>query len=216
MQVSCLNFPMPHISLRSLVRCASLLGGFCLAGPALAELSDRSAPMNAEADALRYDDARKLSVFTGNVVITKGSIVIRGVQVEVRQDDQGNQFGTVTGNASRPAFFRQKREGLDEYIEGQGDRIEYDSQTGTVRFIGQAVLRRLQGTQVSDETSGNLITYNNRNDTFAVDGGAASRSATNPGGRVRAMLTPINKGDAPVPANPAILRPSDKMGEGLR
>ncbi len=121
------------------------------AGPALAEKADRDQPMNAEADALRYDDARQTSVFTGNVVITKGTIVIRGAQVEVRQDAQGDQFGVVNGS---PAFFRQKRDGVDEFIEGTAQRIEYDSRADTVRFIGNAVLRRLAGSRINDETTG--------------------------------------------------------------
>ena len=89
----------------------------------------------------------------------------------MRQDPQGNQFGVVTGN---PGTFRQKREGLDEFIEGEGSRIDYDSRADTVRFTGNAVLRRYKGTQLNDETRGNVIVYNNSTDVFTVDGGAAS------------------------------------------
>ena len=32
------------------------------------------------ADALRYDDLKQTSVFTGKVVVTKGTILIRGIQ----------------------------------------------------------------------------------------------------------------------------------------
>ena len=198
----------------SLALTALLLASLGGMGAALAEKADRSQPMNAEADALRYDDARQTSVFTGNVVITKGSIVIRGAQVEVKQDAQGNQFGTVTGS---PAFFRQKRDGVDEYIEGTAQRIEYDSKADTVRFVGSAVLRRLKGTAVNDETAGAVIAYNNTTDVFTVDGGPANRTAANPTGRVRAMLTPVPKdGDAPAlpPATPAPLKSSGQLGEG--
>ncbi len=182
--------------------------------PAQAEQADRNQPMNAEADALRYDDARQTSVFTGNVVITKGTIVIRGAQVEVKQDAQGNQFGVVNGS---PAFFRQKRDGVDEFIEGTAQRIEYDSQADTVRFIGNAVLRRLSGGRINDETTGALIVYNNTTDVFTVDGGPSNRTAGNPSGRVRAMLTPVPKpGEAvsPAAAPAAVLKPADKLGEG--
>ena len=196
----------------SLALAALLLASLGGMGVALAEKADRNQPMNAEADALRYDDARQTSVFTGNVVITKGSIVIRGAQVEVKQDAQGNQFGTVTGS---PAFFRQKRDGADEFIEGTAQRIEYDSKADTVRFVGSAVLRRLKGTAVNDETAGAVIAYNNTTDVFTVDGGPANRTAANPTGRVRAMLTPVPKaGDAPTPATPAPLKPSGQLGEG--
>lgn len=208
---------MPTFALFSRFRlpAAVLVAGLLCAGLARAERADRDKPMNAEADALRYDDARQTSVFTGNVVITKGSIVIRGAQVEVRQDPQGNQFGTVTGS---PGFFRQKREAVDEFIEGQAQRIEYDSKADTVRFVGAAVLRRYKGTQLNDETQGAVITYNNVNDMFTVDGGVANRTAVNPSGRVRAMLTPAPRdgaaGDAAPPATPIPLQPSGQLGEG--
>ncbi|MFM6986015.1 MAG: lipopolysaccharide transport periplasmic protein LptA [Hydrogenophaga sp.] len=183
------------------------------ADAALAERADRDKPMGAEADSLRYDDARQTSVFSGNVVITKGTILIRGAQVEVRQDPQGHQFGVVTGS---PGFFRQKREGLDEYIEGQAARIEYDSQSETVKFTGEAVLRRYRGTQLSDETTGGVIVYNGANDTFSVDGSPGNRSAAGSSGRVRAMLTPVPRPDAPAtPGATAVpLKPSGQLGEG--
>jgi lipopolysaccharide export system protein LptA len=33
------------------------------------------------------------------------------------------------------AFYRKKRDGVDEYIEGEGERIEYDSRADLVKFI---------------------------------------------------------------------------------
>ncbi len=202
-------------SFRAVALFASLSAGLVWSGLALAEKADRNQPLNAEADSLRYDDARQTSVFTGNVVITKGTILIRGAVVEVRQDPQGNQFGVVNGS---PAFFRQKRDGVEEFIEGTGQRIEYDSKADTVRFIGNAVMRRFKGTQLSDETTGSVIVYNNTTDVFTVDGGSANRSADNPSGRVRAMLTPVPKeaepGATPAAPPPATLKPSPRIDEG--
>ncbi len=201
---------------RPLVWC--LLAALCSATAVHAEKADRDKPMNAEADALRYDDARQTSVFTGNVVITKGTIVIRGARVEVRQDTAGNQFGVATGQR---AFFRQKREGVDEFIEGEARRIDYDSQADTVKFTGDAIMRRYKGTQLNDETTGNVIVYNNTTDVFTVDGGEAARQPGNPNGRVRAMLTPNPKpaeaGQAPAnrpPAEGAVLQPSRQLEGG--
>jgi len=209
--------PMPlHPYFRRAVPWAACLSAalWC-AGAAQAEKADRNLPLNAEADALRHDDARQTSVFTGNVVITKGTILIRGHQVEVRQDAQGNQFGVVHGT---PGFFRQKRDGVEEFIEGTGQRIDYDSKADTVRFTGNAVLKRFKGTQLNDETTGNVIVYNNTTDVFTVDGGVANRTASNPTGRVRAMLTPVPKEGAapppPPPAPPATLKPSPQIEEG--
>jgi lipopolysaccharide export system protein LptA len=188
---------------------------------AQAEKADKDKPMNVEADALRYDETRQTSVFTGNVVLTKGTIVMRGSKMDVRQDPQGNQFGLLTGTPAAPGFFRQKREGLDEWIEGEGDRIEYDSKAQTVLFTGRAVLRRYRGTQLNDQSVGSEILYNSQTEVFTVKGGGDNnKTASNPSGRVRAMLTPIpeeekaGKPPATQPqTEPATLRPSVKITE---
>jgi lipopolysaccharide export system protein LptA len=189
----------------------------CAACPqAWAEKADRNLPMNIEADALRYDDVKQLSVFTGNVVITKGTMVIRGARIEVRQDPQGFQFGLALGGAGKLAYFRQKRDGVDEFIEGEGETIEYDGKADLVKFVKRAVIRRYRGATLADETTGALISYDNTTDVFSVDGGAANASPGNPTGRIRAVLTP--RGAAPAagaassaaPAAP--LRPSTTLG----
>jgi len=208
--------PVLPTSRRAIPWAVCLIAALWCAGSAHAEKADRNLPLNAEADALRHDDARQTSVFTGNVVITKGTILIRGDQVEVRQDAQGNQFGIVLG---KPGFYRQKRDNVEEFIEGTGQRIDYDSKADTVKFTGNAVLKRFKGTQLNDETTGNVIVYNNTTDVFTVDGGVANRTAQNPTGRVRAMLTPVPKEGAtpaptPAPAAPATLKPSPQLEEG--
>ncbi|MCW5651393.1 MAG: lipopolysaccharide transport periplasmic protein LptA [Ramlibacter sp.] len=185
-------------------------------GTAGAEKADRNKPMNIEADALRYDDLKQTSVFTGRVVMTKGTIVIRGARVEVRQDADGYQFGTVTAEPGQLAYYRQKREGLEEFIEGESDTIEYDGRADRVRFIGHAELRRLRGATLADEMSGSLIVYDNSTDVFTVDGGSAPSGQAQPGGRVRAVLTPkpaASASAAPPAAAPAPqLRTSPRLG----
>lgn len=188
-----------------------------VAFPVAAEKADRDKPMNAEADALRYDDLKQSSVFTGNVVITKGTTVIRGGQVDVSQDPEGYQQAIVIAAPGKLAYYRKKRDGADEYIEGEGERIEYDGRADIVKFIKQAVVRRYRGSTLADETTGGLIVYDNNTDMFTVDGGAQNRSAANPSGRVRAMLSPrvtppLGSASAP-PARPtAPLRPSLSLG----
>jgi lipopolysaccharide export system protein LptA len=170
------------------------------AGPAGAEKADRTKPMNVEADALRYDDLQQTSVFTGKVVVTKGTIVIRGAKMTVHQDPEGYQFGVVTAEPGKQAYFRQKREGIDEFIEGESETIEYDGKADRVKFIGRAEMRRLRGATVNDETSGSVITYDNTNDQFTVDGGVAAATPSNPGGRVRATLAPRGAASGPAGA----------------
>ena len=198
-----------------------LIAALCVcAGPVHAEKADRSKPMNVEADALRHDEQKQTSVFTGRVIVTKGSIVIRGARIEVRQDAQGNQYGLVSAEPGKLAFYRQKREAVDEHIEGEAEVIEYDSRADTVKFIKQAQLRRYRGATLNDELTGQVILFDNTTEVFNVDGGLAQGSTGAPAGRVRAMLMPKPEEAATNPpkagsAAPA-LRSSNALGEARK
>ena len=202
---------MKHIYAPLLLSLALAFG----AGTARAERADRAKPMNVEADNLRYDDLKQVSVFTGRVVVTKGTIVIRGARVDVRQDAEGYQHGVVTADPGKLAFFRQKREGVDEFIEGEGETIEYDGKADRVKFIKRAEMRRFRGATLADEMAGSLIVYDNTTDVFSVDGGPASSAV---GGRIRAVLAPRPGASAPAApvAPPAQLRPSTTTDGGKK
>jgi len=209
------------------------------AGGAHAEKADRMKPMNIEADEGQHDELKQTSVFTGNVVVTKGTIVIRGEKLEVSQDRDGYQRGVVTAGAGKLAFFRQKRDTLPgapaEYIEGEGEVITYDGRDDTVHLNRRAELRRYRETTLTDQVSGSVIVYNNLSDTFTVNG-QKSAQASEPkpgskGGRVRVMLSPKDSqgagsgGSAAKPAAPAApaapgagtqLRSSPQLNEGAK
>ena len=190
--------------------------------PAHAEKADRNKPMNIEADALRHDDLKQLSVFTGRVVMTKGTIVLRGARLEVSQDADGYQTGVVTAERGQRAFFRQRRDtppgAPEEFVEGEGEVIEYNGRADTVRFVRRAELRRYRGSALSDELSGATIVYYNLTDVFTVDGQkAGSNTAPAAGSRVRAVLAPKDSaaGSKPVPAATGpVLRPSNAIEGG--
>ncbi|MEO7056171.1 MAG: lipopolysaccharide transport periplasmic protein LptA [Caldimonas sp.] len=160
------------------------------AQPAVAEKADRFKPINIEADLpSRIDLLNQFTVWNGNVVVTKGTMVIRASRIEVRESADGYHKAVAFGTPSQHATFRQKRDVPDEYIVGDAERLEYDGKSDTVRFVGNASVRRLRGTETSDEISGNLVTYDSTTEVFNVTGGAPA-TAANPGGRVRATLTP--------------------------
>ena len=196
-----------------------------------AERADRTKPMNIEADDGRHDELKQTSVFTGNVVVTKGTIVIRGAQLEVSQDRDGFQHGVVTAGAGKLAFFRQKRDsvagGPAEYVEGEGEVITYNGKDDTVHFNRRAELRRYRETTLTDQVSGSVIVYSNLTDTFVVNGQKGAQAGNKPGaakdGRVRVILTPKAEGaaDAKPAAKPAAddkntLRPSTQLNDGAK
>jgi lipopolysaccharide export system protein LptA len=102
------------------------------AASAHADKSDRDKPINLEADRVTVDDAKQIATFTGNVILTQGTMILRGDRMEVRQDKAGFKQGTTWGNL---AYFRQKREGYDDFIEGWAERIEYDSRADKVQMF---------------------------------------------------------------------------------
>ena len=160
------------------------------AAPAFAEKADRFKPLNVEADQPgRIDLLNQHVVFNGNVVVTKGTMTIRAGRIEVRETPDGYHSAVAIGAANKPATFRQKRDGVDEWIEGEAERLEYDGKTDTIRFVTNAAVRRLRGSTVADEIAGNVVSYDSIAEVFSVSGGAAATPA-NPGGRVRAVLTP--------------------------
>ena len=174
-----------------------------LAFPALAEKADRDKPVNLEADRVTLDDAKQLAIFEGNVVLTQGTLQIRGDRMEVRQDKEGFKYGTTWGNL---AYFRQKRDGYDEYVEGWAERMEHDDRTNIMQMFNQAQLKR-----GLDEVRGNYISYDATTEFFRVTGGG-SKAATpnNPEGRVRAIIQPKSK-EKPPAAPPVNLKPAETI-----
>jgi lipopolysaccharide export system protein LptA len=120
------------------------------------------------------------------VVLTRGSITIRGDRLELTQDRDGYQYGSVTGSAKEPAFFRQKREGLDEFWEGEAEAVIYNGKADKVLLDKSAVLRRFRGKTKTDEISGAQITYENASEHFSVDGAALPQAGAS---RTRARVT---------------------------
>jgi len=155
------------------------------AATAHAEKADRDKPVNIEADKMFYDDLRQLNIFEGNVTLTQGTLVIRADKLTVKQDPEGFQHGTADKGAGGLAYFRQKRDNVDEYIEGWGERIEYDAKTDKADLITRARILRGQ-----DEVRGSTINYDGRTEFYTVIGGKDSVSGNNANGRVRAVIQP--------------------------
>ena len=168
-----------------------------LCSPAcFAESADRNKPIHLEADQVMMDDAQQISTFTGNVRLTQGTLLLSGDKIVVVEDKDGFKHATAYGNT---AEFRQKREGLNEYVEGYGKRIEYDTRTDTLNFYEKARLKR-----DLDEVSGDHITYSAKTEVFRVDSSEAG-SGNVPPQRVRAVLQPKSKEAKTSPAAPDIL-----------
>lgn len=153
-----------------------------LALPALAEKADREKPVHIEADNVTVDDIKKVSVFEGNVLLIQGTLMLRADRVDAKQGAEGLQNVFAKG---KPVSFRQKREGVDEYVEGYGSQAEYDNVQGTLRLLGDARLRK-----VGEEIRGSQITYDSKTEFYKVIG---QEGAVGPSSRVRVIIPPKPK-----------------------
>ena len=168
------------------------LFAFIFSTVALAERADRDKPINLDADKITVDDARKVHIFEGNVQLTQGTLVIKADKIVVTQDANGNQLSVATGGPGGLSHIRQKREGRDEYIDGEADRIENDSKTDKSELFGHAKVR-----SGLDEVRGQYISYDGKTENYLVTNGPNGTIVQ--GGkaeRVHAVIQPRNKDGA--------------------
>ncbi len=172
-----------------------------------AEKADREKPLNIEADRVSLDDISKVQIFEGNVILTQGTMTLRTSKLVVTQDADGFQKGVATSGVNGLARFRQKQEGKDEYIEGEGERINHDARNEKTEFFVRAWVK-----SGLDEVRGHYISYEALSEKYLVTNGAGeTRTATGmPQARVRAIIQPKGKnaGTEETKGEPLTLRPS--------
>lgn len=155
----------------------------CLSAvPSWAASADRAEPVDIVADRMTIDDRNKTHTFEGNVVLTQGSLQIKGDKMVVIQGADGYQTGIATGSANRPATFRQRREGTQEFVEGEAVRIEYDSRNERARLFTRARVK--SGT---DLVTGDFIEYDALTERYYATNAPGTSTGSN---RVRAVIQP--------------------------
>ncbi len=195
---------------RGLALVLTLAGAF-FGAPVQAEKADRTKSFVIEADKPGVLDLqRQTLIFNGNAVISQGSMLLRAERIEMRETPEGYRAATAIGSAAKPASWRQRRDGVDETVEGTADRIEFDGRSDTLRFVGNGAVRRLRAGAVADEITGASIVWDNLAEVFKVEGGTATPA--NPSGRVRVILSPRTEAAASAPAS-GPLTPSRELGE---
>ena len=158
---------------------------------ARAEKADREKPTNVEANRMTSDEARRVSIFEGSVVLTKGTVVVRAERIVVHQDAEGFQLATAYG---KPVHFRQKGDRKDNkegiWTEGEALRIEIDDRNERIELFERARVSRDQ-----DVVNGEYIFLDQRTEFFSVSA-AKGTAPSAPGGRVKAVIQPKSKPEA--------------------
>jgi lipopolysaccharide export system protein LptA len=134
---------------------ARLLAALALAACATAAhglASDKDQPIEVEADSAELDDAKKISIYRGNVVVTQGTIRMTGDVMTVHQTEDGDLDTLVL--EGRPATYRQLPEKSQIYDEAEALRMEYYELRNYVILIREAIV-----TQEGLKFSGDRIEY---------------------------------------------------------
>lgn len=156
---------------------------------AYAEKEDANKPINVEADQFLHDNIKGTKTISGNVVLSRGTLLMKAGKMILKEDAEGNQFATLLAAPGALATFRQKRDGGDFWVEGQAERIEYDSKIELVKLFSKSRLRRLEGATPTEVVDGEYISYDSRTEFFTVNNTPTSESK--PGaGRIKIVIQP--------------------------
>jgi lipopolysaccharide export system protein LptA len=170
---------------------------------ASAEKADALKPVDIAFDNANVDQVTQNYVATGNVVITRGTMILKSDRAEVKESPDGWRTFILTANPGKLATFRQKRDGgPDLWGEGQAQRIEYDERNDIVKLFSKAVIRQLEGKKVTQEMASEFISYDNRNEKLL---GLNDANGTDKPGNGRGSITLQPRrapaaGAAPAPA----------------
>ena len=171
-------------------------------GAAHAERADRDKPLQLEANTLSIDDAKKIQILEGDVVVIKGTMVLRADKVVVTEDQYGFQKGVATGGKDGLARIRQKREGREDYVDGEAERIEYNTGSEIAEFFRRAWVKSGE-----DQVRGDYIWYDGVSEKYLVTAGGKGDAKGMPS-RVRAIIQPKSKPQDGAPATGLELKPA--------
>ena len=179
---------------------------------ASAEKADAFKKVDIDFDNVNVDQVTQNYVATGNVVITRGTLILKADRAEVKEAPDGYHTFILTAAPGKLATFRQKRDGgPDLWDEGQAQRIEYDERNDLVKLFSKAEIRQLEGQKVTQRMVSEFISYDNRKEVLVGRNDASG--ADKPGnGRGSITLQP-HRTPAPAAASggPAATPPAGKQ-----
>lgn len=193
------------MTMKKLILSAAML--LMAAGAVHAEKADSTKPTKIDYDDLQIDDVKQIKTLIGNVVLSRGTLLLKSPKAVMTTDPEGYDFVVLTSTPGTPATFRQKRDGAgDQWVEGEAERIEYSNKTDLVKLFSKAKVRRLEGGRLSDEVNGEFISYDSRKEQFAVKNTVTGESK--PGaGRGTMVIQPTIRPAAPAASAPAASTP---------
>ncbi|MGK0441933.1 MAG: lipopolysaccharide export system protein LptA [Pseudohongiellaceae bacterium] len=151
--------------------------------------SDREQPISIQSDSAEQKmmDGKERTVYKGNVIMTQGSLHLKGDVVTVLSKDRSVTHIIAKGGL---AFFSQMSEIENPPIEAKAEIIRYQLEANTITMTKQASL-----TQGGSTISGERIDYNTLTSQVKAAGNPSTASDSASKGRVNIILEPSRKTD---------------------
>lgn len=166
-------------------------------GAPLANSNEEEPATQILSNELTYDENQKTSVFSGDVIMTRGLLKLLSDELRLSEDEDGYQYGVATVAAGKRVYIRQERPENFEVLEGLGEVAKYDGKNETFDLVGRALLTRYICGKPFDSVSGERVRYYQKTDRYQAFAGPNS---DNPDGRVRSIAQPRAKVDAAIEA----------------
>ena len=177
--------------------CVFVLLGFAALG-ATAEKADAGKQAEVLYDTMHADDVTLTTTLSGNVIVTKGTLVLHAEKAVLKQTPEEDLLVTLTAGAGKPATFRQKRDGGPNlWVEGQAQRIEYDERTAVMKLFGNAKIRQTEDARTTVENQSEFISYDSLREVFVSHNEPTGASKVG-GARGRMIIAPRKPHAAPV------------------
>ncbi len=152
--------------------------------------SDWQQEVFIESNASDMDRKQGTVVYTGNVVLTQGTLKIESERLYILSDGKKIEKIVAEGDEGKPATYQQQIEEGKALTKAHGNRIDYYAGERRITLRGDAELSQ-QGNQMN----GDLITYDMTSEVIKARGSQDDSTdkpatETSSDGRIRVVIQP--------------------------
>ncbi len=149
---------------------------------------DRLEQIDIEADEATFSETQGLTTYSGNVILSQGSLELRAQTMSIYQtSEQQLKAVKAYGSSQAPVTMKQQvrsKEGNIEWVNARSESIVYNMRLNQVEFMGNADIKKGDATIQSE-----LIQYDANNGVFYASN-TQNIDASGSSSRVRISLPP--------------------------
>jgi lipopolysaccharide export system protein LptA len=150
--------------------------------------SDEKQPLQIDADHATFDQKNMVTVFTGNVIITKGSLKVHANNGVATQDKLGDRTLKLVG--APVTFVQTDDDGIK--IEGQANNFDYNTKTSLAVLNGRSRVKKGKNIIIGDS-----LTYNTGTHIYSASSTQANGVKKQSNGRITVILDNQTNESAP-------------------